>query len=511
MLNLVNTKRFTVVGGGTAGWFAAITLRRILHPSIEVMVIASSELDIIGVGEGGITNLPDALSRNHIDLELFREKTGGLYKLGFAYEGWRTGEDSDAFFHLFQQSLPDGFLMRRLHHFYPYASALINRKIPLEHGFRGFADIIMKNATQEEAKRFYNQGQCDLAQSFHFDSYKTAHFLKEIAISRGVIYKDVKVISAKRNDAGHVQTINTASEEISTDFVIDATGLRRFFIQHIDTEWDSFKPYLAMDRAIPFYMKHPFKNPALYTRAIAMQAGWMWQIPLQERVGAGYVFSSLHLNEEEAQQEVLDKLGETVEFKKMIRFEPGCYKKVWVGNVMALGLSSGFVEPLEATSIGQMLSQLKIFEDVLVNSSGVVGQATLDSFNQVNYHSWLSVRDFLCLHYDCPRRDNDFWQDVAQLPRPESYLQLKECMQHRTVRTTDMLPYAPKGWPMLFGEMSWTMVASGLGLINPDSTFNELRSLPLDAQQSADAFSQQFMMHQGPLRLPDFNNLPTWN
>lgn len=486
MLNIASAKKIVIVGGGTAGWFAALTLRRYYQPDVEVRVIASSEIGIVGVGEGGLPNIADAIVRNKMDTEAFYAATGGTYKWGFSYEGWRTGAVDDRFFHLFYSTKSEGAW--RETGFYPNMSALINQGIPLEYSMRGYREAIAVNVTQEESRALLATGQSDIPTSFHFDSYKTAQYLQETAVARGVTYMDSKITQVIQNAQGHVTTLKTEHGDVEADFVVDASGLSRLVIGKMNTEWESFKQYLPMDSAIPFYMKHPFKNPALYTRAVAMKAGWMWQIPLQARVGAGYVFSSAHITPEQAAQEVHDYLGYEVNIQKTIRFDPGCYRKVWVGNVLALGLSAGFVEPLEATSIGQMLEQLEAFERTLAHTRGFIPQTVIDNFNQANHASWLGVRDFLCMHYDCPRRDNDFWQDIARLPRPQSYLDLKETWQHRTPRVLDTQQYAQHHWSNLFGIISWMFVGSGLGIVTPESTVNELKGLPIEMQKRASDF-----------------------
>ena len=166
----------------------------------------------------------------------------------------------------------------------------------------------------------------------------------------------------------------------------------------LKTKWNSFKDFLLLDSAIPFHIPHQDQAPELLTRASAMNAGWMWQIPLVNRIGAGYVFSSQHINEEQAIDEIQQYLGFKIEPHKTLKFEPGHFEQVWQKNVMALGLASGFVEPLEATSIGQMLEQLRMFTNVLVNSGLVVSDLSIQQFNQANAASWqVYVISYVCI------------------------------------------------------------------------------------------------------------------
>lgn len=481
MLNLSQPKNIVIIGGGTAGWFAALTMRRIFSPKVKVHLIESSDIGIVGVGEGGLLNIVSALQTNGINVEEFMKETGSTYKWGFCYEGWRTGEKDDKFYHLFGSNTH--IVNESARGFYPYFSAMINKDIPLHSYMRGFKAIRV-NASQEVAKKMIESDVTDIISSLHFDSYKIAKYLKKIALQRGVEHLDSKVMDIAQDKKGLITKIVTQEAQIDVDFVIDASGLSRLIIGKFDeAKWESFSKYLLMDRAIPFYMSHPYKNPALYTRAIAMNAGWMWQIPLQERVGAGYVFSSKFINEKEAIKEVEDYLGYDIKPQKMISFDPGCHKKVWIGNMVALGLSSGFVEPLEATSIGQMIEQLRNVERVLLSTQGIISKQIIDNFNEANYASWMEIRDFLRMHYDCPRADNEFWKTVASMPMPNSYAQMRECWQERTPRWIDIEHYVKHGWGGIFHVINWMYVGVPLGIMPPKSTINELLSLPKDMQQ----------------------------
>lgn len=480
MLNLSQAKNIVIVGGGTAGWFAALTMRRIFSPQVTVRLIESSDVGIVGVGEGGLLNIVWALQANDIDIQEFMKETGSTYKWGFCYEGWRTGESDDKFYHLFGSNAHQ--VNKNIRGFYPYFSAMINKNIPLHSYMRGF-QAIKTNATQNGAKAMVNSNRTDIISSLHFDSYKIAKYLKKIALSRGVVHIDEKINDVIKDKNNHFTKIITKKEEYDADFIIDASGLSRLIIGKLDSKWESFSKYLLMDSAIPFYMPHPYKNPALYTRAIAMKAGWMWQIPLVERVGAGYVYSSKHITREDAISEVEEYLGYKIEPQKTISFDPGCHKKVWTNNVVALGLSSGFVEPLEATSIGQMIEQLRNIERIFLSTQGIISDKIIDEFNEANYASWMGIRDFLRMHYDCARKDNAFWKEATNAPMPKSYAQTKECWQRRTPRDIDNMGYVKNGWGGIFHTINWMYVGVPLGVIPAEATVNELLSLPKEEQQ----------------------------
>ena len=497
MLNLRGAKRVVILGGGTAGWFAALSLRKIFSAAVEVRVIESSQIGIVGVGEGGLLNLQSALLSLDIDLDDFVRETHATYKWGFSYEGWRTGDKDDRYFHPFASAEGVASKWEKSGSF-PLIAAMIHNGIPMPDYLRGM-ELIKGNASQQEAKQALDAKEVDIISSFHFDSFRIAEYLKKIALSRNIVHQDAMVDEVQTDERGRVMALTTREgERIELDFVIDASGLSRKIIgKVVPSQWHSFSEHLLLDRAIPFYMRHPEKNPGLVSRAIALSAGWMWQIPLQDRVGAGYVYSSRHISDEDATAEIQRTLGYEVQPQRVIRFEPGCFEQVWVGNVLSVGLASGFVEPLEATSIGQMIETVRNFVRVLTLSQGVVSDNAIREFNESNHHSWLEVRDFLRMHYDCPRRDTPFWRDVAKAPLPETYRGLKECMQLRAPRLLDLEGYILHGRRGIFHVINWMFVATGLGLISRDAVKTELMALPPEGKQAVGEFLAWLQQKQG--------------
>lgn len=476
MLDLRQAKNITIIGGGTAGWFAALTLRSIFAAHINIQLIESPEIGIVGVGEGGLINLVQALNSLDIPTSEFIRETGAAFKWGFCYEGWRTGEKNDEFYHLFADPKIAPFSTHR-HGFYPLIGKMLAKQTPLSEAIPAF-QAILNRVSQQEAAKILVKGDQGIASSFHFDSHRVAQFLAKKAIQRGVLHVQTKVNDIYFNNQGFAEKILTEQGEFLTDFIVDASGFSRLVIgKQLKSQWNSFKDYLWLDRAIPFHLPHFDKNPELVTRATAMKAGWMWQIPLQERIGAGYVFSSEFTTETEAIEEIQQYFGHNITAQKTLSFEPGYFDKVWQHNVMALGLSSGFVEPLEATSIGQMLEQLRMFCQVIQNSGWVVSDLSIQQFNQANASTWNGIRDFLRMHYDCPRRDTAFWNKVANTPYPESYAALKEIFMQRIPRMQDIEGYAQHHWRGTFHVINWMFVAQALGLISAESCKKELEFL----------------------------------
>lgn len=476
MLDLRPAKCITIIGGGTAGWFAALTLRKMFNSNTKIIVIESPDIGIVGVGEGGLINLIHSLNRLGITTSEFMKETGATFKWGFCYQGWRTGEIDDEYYHLFVNPEFEPFNYERAN-FFPLISAVIAKNIPLSNVVKDF-DGIKNRISQEEAINRLTQ-KTGIGSSFHFDSYKVAMFLSKKAVERGVVHIQEKVSDILFDNNGMSQQIILDRGSIDTDFIVDATGFSRFVIgKKLKSKWNSFKEFLWLDRAIPFHISHAGKNPELVTRATAMSAGWMWQIPLNERIGAGYVYSSKFTTETLAVEEIEKYFGFKIEPQKTLKFEPGYFEQVWQKNVMALGLASGFVEPLEATSIGQMLEQLKMFEKVVFQSGFLISDLSIEQFNQANALSWIGIRDFLRMHYDCPRKDTPFWQEVTKTSYPKGYEALKDVFNKRLPRMQDIKGYAIHDWGGIFHVVNWIFVAQALGLISPQECLRELQMLP---------------------------------
>lgn len=493
MLDLRNAKTISIIGGGTAGWFAALMLRQMCAEHIQVQVIESPAIGIVGVGEGGLINLITTLNRLNLPTGEFIRETGAALKWGFCYEGWRTGTREDTFYHLFvnPQQAPFNFEYQSN---FPLVSALLAQNIALADAIKNM-DSIRNRVSQQQAVHDL-QNKPGIATSLYFDSYRVANYLSKKAVERGVIHIQAKVEDVVFNDAGLATHIVTDQGTYNTDFIIDASGFARVVIgKKLHTPWESFKQYLLLDKAIPFHLSHREQHPELVTRATAMNAGWMWQIPLIERIGAGYVFSSEFTTEQQAIDEVQQYFGFEIEPQRTLSFEPGHFKQVWQGNVMAVGLASGFVEPLEATSIGQMLEQLRMFEQVVQRSGWVVSDLSITQFNQANATAWQGIRDFLRMHYDCPRRDTPFWQKVATTPYPESYAALKQTFQQRCPRMIDVEGYAKHQWYGIFHIVNWIFVAQGLGLISPEACLNELNELPIEAKEQIVAYMNNLALN----------------
>jgi tryptophan halogenase len=489
MLNLRGMKRVVVVGGGTSGWFAALQLRRVFNSSVEVVVISAPEIPIVGVGEGGVLNLMTMLRDLNIDLKGFIEQTGATLKLGFRYERWRTGGDDDYYYHLFSGETEEGGWVES--GFHPYLSGLFNHGIDIGRYLASYEYCEQRKPFQEVLSKL-TQGKSNFGASLHFDTFRVGQYLKKIARSRGVIHVEEKVQDFSLDvETGNVTAIQLLERNIPCDFVVDASGFSRLLIgKKYEGQWCSFADFLPMNRALPFHMLHDQNKIELVSRATAMNSGWVWQIPLKERIGAGYVYNDQFITDEQAQQEVEQWLGHPISPAKPISFEAGYYQQIWKNNVVAIGLASGFVEPLEATSIGQMLVQLSLFAMLVKENDGVISQQSIDYYNKQNAQGWQGIRDFIRMHYDTGRSDTPFWRHMQTVPLSESYRELKKCWQHRTPRQIDLSKYDQNGFQM-FNVPSWFAVGAGVGVIRPEATTAELYALSPEKKQRLAKYLQQ--------------------
>ena len=457
-------KRIVIVGGGTAGWMTASALSTLVQNKIEIILIESDEIGTVGVGEATIP-LIRTFTENLLGLDEadFMKATNATYKLGIEFVDW--GKLGTKYTHGF------GKVGRELYtvNFYQYWL-----KMYLE----GKAPDISKysvNLVACEKNKFAlpeknpNSPLSFISHAYHFDAAMFAKFLRKISEDQGVIRKEGKIVKVNlRTKDGFVDSVlMNNGETIDGDFFIDCSGFRGLLIEEaLHTGYEDWSHLLPMDSAVavPCASVKPLTP---YTRSTARPAGWQWRIPLQHRTGNGHVFCSKYMSEDEATSILVNSLdGEQMADPRTIKFTTGMRKKAWNKNVLAIGLSGGFLEPLESTSIHMVQSVISLlflyFPDKNFNSTDI------DRFNDQVSHFYIKVRDFIILHYCVTQRtDTDFWNYVRTMPIPESLsnkINLYKSSGRILRDTTD-----------LFSEGSWLQVLHGQGII-PNS-YNALVDL----------------------------------
>ncbi|WP_426265513.1 tryptophan halogenase family protein [Sphingomonas sp. LHG3443-2] len=409
-------RRIVIVGGGTAGWMTAAALSRFLAPGTDITLIESDEIGTVGVGEATIPAIRvfnDALG---IDEAEFVAATGATFKLGIEFRNW--GREGETYHHAFGL-LGRGLGLLPFHHYWCRAEALGLAK-PLGH--------YALNKVVAEGNRFAHVTRADdsplppLPYAFHFDAGLYAAFLRRFAEARGVTRIEGKLAGAERNgETGDITAVMFGDgRRVEGDLFVDCSGFRGFLIEgELAAGYDDWSHWLPCDRAIavPSSSTAPLVP---YTRATARTAGWQWRIPLQHRTGNGHVFCSSFTSEDEACALLLATLdSEQLADPRTLRFTTGKRRRAFVGNVVAIGLSSGFIEPLESTSIHLIQTGVNRVLDLL--SSGPVTDAARDEYNRRFDFEMERLRDFIVLHYHANQREGlPFWDEVRAMPIPDS-------------------------------------------------------------------------------------------
>lgn len=446
-------KDIVIVGGGTAGWMTAAALAKILTSGYRIRLIESDEIATIGVGEATIPHIRNFNAALGIDENEFLRTTQGTFKLGIEFVNW--GKIGDSYIHGFGSIGQDLATVT----FYQYwlkmyqmgkASELdhysINTMAPRQCKF-------MRSAMDMPSSPL-----SDIANAFHFDASLYAKFLRGFSERLGVERTEGKIVNTLLRDRdGFIDAVVLESgEKISGDLFIDCSGIRALLIEKaLNTGFEDWRHWLPCDRAIAVPCESV--EPLLpYTRSTAHSAGWQWRIPLQHRIGNGHVYSSKFMGDDEATKILLGNLdGKQLADPRYISYTAGKRKKAWNKNCVAIGLSSGFLEPLESTSIHLIHTSISRLLTFFPNRG--FHQADIDEFNAQSDFEYERIRDFIVLHYKATERnDSDFWNYCRNMDIPDT-LQKKMDLYRSNGRVF-------KEGSELFAEASWLQVMHGQGI-----------------------------------------------
>ncbi|ATC23956.1 tryptophan 7-halogenase [Caulobacter vibrioides] len=403
-------RKVVIAGGGTAGWMAAAALGRQLGSLLDITLVESEDIGTVGVGESTIPTARTFNALLGIDEAEFMRATQATFKLGISFENW--GEVDDRYIHSFGQ-VGKSTWMGGFHHFWLQA---------LAHGFGGDLGDYCLELKAAEAQRFYTGENGPLNYAYHLDAGLYGQFLRRMAEADGVRRVEGKIASVRQRETdGFVDALVMESGQVvEGDFFIDCTGFRGLLIeQTLKAGYEDWSHWLPTNSALAVQTRST--EPAVpYTRAIAHRAGWRWKIPLQHRVGNGLVYCSDHMSDDEAMTMLTSEIeGETLIPPRLIRYRTGRRRRTWDKNVVALGLSSGFVEPLESTSIH--LIMIGVSRLMQLFPFGGISQATIDRYNRQADDELEKIRDFIILHYKVTERtDSTFWDQVRTMDIPDS-------------------------------------------------------------------------------------------
>ena len=439
---------FVIAGSGTAGLISAIMLKQ-AFPHASITIISSSEIGIVGVGEGSTEHWRNFMNRCEIPLLEMLAETKATHKYGLRFENW-----SKAFPDYFHSvSGDEDVFMWKL---YPLYSELIRQGKPLTAN-TGSLGLFTDQISKEKLHEATNQ--------FHFDTFKLNSYFRSVAQRRRVGF--IEGIISKVNIAPDSKIIESVTLEsgktIFGDFWIDATGFRRFLMTSLgNDDWSSFSKYLLCDSAFAFPSESdPNGRIRPYTRARACSSGWMWEIPTQERRGNGYVYCSQFITDEEARKEASNMVGFEVEPARSFRFDAGHLKEAWVGNCCAVGLAGSFVEPIEATSIGSTIQQIDRLIP-FVGSYSTHHWASQRSYNKSFNIMMDNILTMVRLHYISDRTDTPFWRAMASMPVHESLQELLDLWQETTLPRD----FIPSNNGEMFQLAHLMHVAQGQNVIN---------------------------------------------
>ncbi|HEY1136558.1 MAG TPA: tryptophan halogenase family protein [Xanthomonadaceae bacterium] len=439
-------KRVVIVGGGTAGWMTAAALSKTLGHRVEVLLVESEEIGTVGVGEATIPTMVTFHRLLDINEQAFMAATQATIKLGIAFEHWRTR--GHRYIHSFGTTGKDHW-SAGFQHFWLKA-----RKRGIA---RDYGDYCLELRAAEE-DRFAHLPRGGMNYAFHLDAGLYARFLRTYSEGHGARRIEGRIVDVVTDPAsGWIDAVRLADgSEVAGDLFIDCSGLRGLLIgQTLGVEYEDWSHWLFNDSAIAVQTES-VRAPIPYTRSIAGDAGWQWRIPLQHRVGNGIVFSSRHMDDDAAKQALLGSIeGRALIEPRVIRFKPGQRREVWRANCIAIGLSSGFIEPLESTNIHLIqrgvIRLLQMFPQVIV-------QSDIDEYNRQAEQEITSIRDFVVMHYKVTDRDDTpYWRACREMAVPPT-------LKHRIDLFRESGRVFREG-NELFAENSWIQVMLGQGIV----------------------------------------------
>lgn len=461
-----NIKRVVIAGGGTAGWVAASVLSKQLGALLDITLVESDDIGTVGVGESSIPPIRSFHKLVGVDEREFMRATKACFKLGILFENW--GEQGDSYIHSFGQ-IGKSTWMADFHHIWLQARA------------RGLAGELGDYCFELQATRqwkFATSEGANINYAYHLDASQYARFLRKLSEANGVKRVEGKIAEVRQNpETGFIRSLKLESgQEVEGDLFIDCTGFRGLLIeQTLKAGYEDWTRWLLTDSALAVQTESVGPAPP-FTLASAHEAGWRWRIPLQHRVGNGLVFCSQYMTDDAAHE----KLSVSVEGKmltepRLIRYRAGRRGKVWDKNCIALGLASGFVEPLESTSIHLIITG--VLRLIRLFPFGGVSDALIHQFNDQSRDELEKIRDFIILHYKLTERsDSDFWRHCRDMDVPDTLAHRIELFKENA--------HAYQAVDELFRVDSWVQVMLGQRL-EPRSHHHMARMMSDDQLRQA--------------------------
>ncbi len=457
-----NIRKVAIVGGGTAGWMTALLFAQALIPrGVEIVVLESPTVGIIGVGEGSTPWLRGFFDGLGIDEADWMPACHATYKCGITFEGWSTKPGYTSYFHPFASMLDNLTMAQFVHN----AEARLNGADVCALPNRFF--IAARLAEKHMAPRPQRNFPFDVWYGYHFDAVLLGQYMRRVAEQRGVKYKPCHIEDVQLAENGDVASVRTREgETIAADFFVDCSGFAGLLVQKaLETPFVSFAENLFNDAAVAMPTAIGEDIPS-QTVSIAMRHGWKWVIPLTSRYGNGYVYSSAFCSADEAERELRASLGmlDDPTPARHLKMRIGRVTQHWNRNCLAVGLAQGFIEPLEATALLFIQRTASAFVDVL--ESGDFSEKARDAYNaRINEH-FEGTRDYIVTHYKTnSRNDTDYWRACSANGKLSD--SLKELyalwLSGRGILEPVARQSLGKGYPVL----SWYSIMAGMGCFPP--------------------------------------------
>lgn len=455
--SMTHPYQIVILGGGSAGWMTAAALSKVLdQQKYRITLVESAAIGTVSVGEATIPGIREFNQLLEINEDEFLRETNGSFKLGIAFENWQN--IGDFYMHPFG---PYGVTLHgvHFHHYYlrhqreqgeanamPLSDLNLEWRAAIEHKFtRPIAD---KRSPLGHIKYAY-----------HFDALKYAHYLKKYATARGVVALDDRMVEAKQQvKHGPIDALVLEKNgELAGDFFIDCSGFKALLIgEALNVSYHDWRKWMPCDSAVALPGQHDNADILPYTRSIAHHEGWRWRIPLQHRTGEGWVYSSRFTDPEKAEREFRDTIGNHDSKANHLRWINGRRDQAWRHNCAAIGLSAGFIEPLEST--GLQLTQSGIMRLIsLLPGQGDLSERAA-AFNRFTAEEITNIRDFVMCHYKLTNRDDsEFWRYCRDMEIPDS-------LQQRLDLYRETASVFRNSNNELFNEISWFSMFQGQGL-----------------------------------------------
>lgn len=459
--------KIIVLGAGTSGLTSALILKS-FFPEKEVTIIKSSNVGIIGVGEGSTEHWYHFCDIVGLDLEETLVRTGGTIKGGIEFKNWGYPD--------YIHSTVSGYCNTSGEHMPRYAYMIASDYTAL--------DMVQKRSRENLLPADWCEGNADCpVNNFHFNTFKTNDYLHEVCEQKGIKIIDDKILNVLLDNEGYIYKLIGENLEHSADFFVDCSGFARVLMKNYQNKWISYKKHLKLNSALAFPTEDTDQYP-LNTQVTALDYGWMWNTPVLGRWGNGYVFCDDYIDFDQAQQEIEKVLNKKIEPFKKIKFDPGRLEKSWVKNCVAIGLSCSFVEPLESTAISQGILQALLLGNVLPNwrKDNNIESIYNNKIENMN----INILEFIILHYVSPRQDTPFWKMLYDT-RDEW---LTDGLKHKIKEWNKRLPLEIEFDRKyeLFTAENWILTMHGMQLIDVDAIKQFYSSLHPKIKQESEGY-----------------------